>query len=67
MSERPTSFSQILAALGPNDSRHVNVNVARPAALLIAKAIKIQDRLADATAISAFRGKTEHPGARDWR
>lgn len=32
-----------LTALGPNDHRQVDVNIAGPAALLIAKAIKIQD------------------------
>jgi hypothetical protein len=37
-----------LTALDPDDQRQVEVNVAGPAALLIAKAVKIQDRLADA-------------------
>jgi hypothetical protein len=42
-----------LTALDANDQRQVEVNVAGPAALLIAKAIKIQDRLAAATGMSA--------------
>jgi hypothetical protein len=36
-----------LTVLDLNDRRQVEVNVAGPAALLIAKAIKIQDRTAD--------------------
>jgi hypothetical protein len=39
---------QMLEALDPSDQRRVEVNVAGPAALLVAKAIKIEDRLADA-------------------
>jgi hypothetical protein len=43
-----------LTALDPDDRRQVEVNVAGPAALLIAKAIKVHDRLADAaTGMSA--------------
>lgn len=37
-----------LAALDPHDRRQVDLKVAGPAALLIAKAIKIEERLADA-------------------
>lgn len=40
--------SQMLEALDPSDHRRVEVNVAGPAALLVAKAIKIEDRLIDA-------------------
>lgn len=40
--------SQMLEALDPSDQRRVEVNIAGPAALLVAKAIKIEDRLADA-------------------
>lgn len=36
-----------LCALDPNDNREVAVNVAGPAALLVAKAIKFQERLTD--------------------
>lgn len=39
-----------LTALNPDDHRHARVNVAGPAALLIAKAIKVQERMADAEA-----------------
>lgn len=39
---------QMLEALDPSDQRRVEVNIAGPAALLVAKAIKIEDRLADA-------------------
>lgn len=39
--------SQVLEALDPGDHRRVEVNVAGPAALLVAKAIKIEDRLVD--------------------
>ncbi len=46
-----------LTALDPDDQRQVKVNVAGPAALLIAKAIKIQDRLADAQAGMSARVK----------
>jgi hypothetical protein len=44
-----------LAGLDPNDHRQVEVNVAGPAALLIAKAIKIEDRFADAAAGTSAR------------
>jgi hypothetical protein len=37
-----------VASLDPRDERSVSVHVAGPAALLIAKAFKIRDRLADA-------------------
>ena len=37
-----------LTALDPRDHRQVTINIAGPAALLIAKAIKVQERLADA-------------------
>jgi hypothetical protein len=37
-----------LTALDPNDQRQVSVDIAGPAALLIAKAIKVQERLAEA-------------------
>lgn len=40
--------SRTLTALDPGDRRRINVNVAGPAALLVAKAIKIEERLADA-------------------
>lgn len=39
--------SKMLMALDPSDHRRVGVNVAGPAALLVAKAIKIEERLAD--------------------
>jgi hypothetical protein len=41
---------RVLKALNSDDPRQAQVNVAGPAALLIAKAIKIQDRIADAAA-----------------
>ncbi|MFG2306721.1 hypothetical protein [Actinacidiphila glaucinigra] len=37
----------LVTSLEPDDKRSVNVNVAGPAALLVAKAYKINDRLAD--------------------
>ncbi|MGV0747963.1 hypothetical protein [Mycolicibacter minnesotensis] len=40
--------SQMLETLDPSDHRRVEVNVAGPAALFVAKAIKIEDRLVDA-------------------
>jgi hypothetical protein len=40
--------SHLLTALDPNDGRQVDLRVAGPAALLIAKAIKVEERLADA-------------------
>lgn len=46
-----------LTALDPNDQRQIEVNVAGPAALLIAKAIKVQERLADAEAGMSARVK----------
>lgn len=39
--------SRTLEALDPSDHRQVEVNVAGPAALFVAKAIKIEDRLVD--------------------
>jgi hypothetical protein len=39
-----------LGALDPLDDRHLNVNVAGPAALLVSKAIKIEERIGDAEA-----------------
>jgi hypothetical protein len=47
----------ILTALDPNDSRQIEVNVGGPAALLIAKAIKVQERLVDAQAGMSTRVK----------
>jgi hypothetical protein len=50
--------SRMLTALDPSDQRRVEVNVAGPAALLVAKAIKIEERLADArTAASRVKEK----------
>lgn len=40
---------QIIAALDPSDSRSHEIRVAGPAALLIAKTIKLDERLADAS------------------
>lgn len=40
--------SHLLATLEPSDRRQINLKVAGPAALLIAKAIKIEERLTDA-------------------
>lgn len=42
--------SHTLRALDPTDHRQVSVNVAGPAALLVAKAIKFQERLSDSKA-----------------
>jgi hypothetical protein len=42
--------SHTLCALDPADHRHVDVHVAGPAALLVAKAIKFQERLTDTKA-----------------
>jgi hypothetical protein len=50
--------SQMLAALDRSDQRQVEVNVAGPAALLVAKAIKIEERLRDVrTAASRVKEK----------
>ena len=38
----------LLTALDPSDRRQVDLRVAGPAALLVAKAIKLEERLADA-------------------
>lgn len=46
-----------LSALTPDDKRQVDLKVAGPAALLIAKAIKVEERLADADRGSSARLK----------
>ncbi|GAB3871535.1 hypothetical protein GCM10029964_008040 [Kibdelosporangium lantanae] len=47
----------LITALDPDDRRQVNLRVAGPAALLIAKAIKVEERLADADSGKSTRLK----------
>jgi len=47
----------LLTALDPSDRRQIELSVAGPAALLIAKAIKVEERLADANQGNSMRLK----------
>jgi hypothetical protein len=48
---------RLLTALEPSDRRQVDLKVAGPAALLVAKAIKVEERLADADGGKSIRLK----------